>query len=169
MQYSDLPGSAAPSAMRFVAHPLILDLQFVQLLVRKMLDVNHVVMRLINGLDDLIELEVKSPGVAVLGVLDEKHDQKCDNCGACIDDQLPGVGVMKVRSGDEPHDNRKQSEKERPPGPDPGGSPGRKDMEPGSRIAVFRFSHAALHAKPGDVISLMSIKLNVQDSDEPLT
>src|SRR6266404_9778479 len=34
-------------------------------------------------------------GIAILGVLNKKHHQERHDCGAGIDDELPGVGKMK--------------------------------------------------------------------------
>ena len=42
-------------------------------------------------------------GVAVLRVLNQEDHQESDNRGACIDDQLPGIGKMKNRTGGRPH------------------------------------------------------------------
>src|SRR6267143_7195889 len=44
-------------------------------------------------------------GIAVLSVLNKKHHQKGHNRGTGIDDELPGVGKMKHRSGHRPDRN----------------------------------------------------------------
>src|SRR4029077_7467779 len=44
-------------------------------------------------------------GVTILGVLNQKHHEKRDDGGRGIDDQLPCVGEMKCRPGDEPNKN----------------------------------------------------------------
>lgn len=49
----------------------------------------------LRGAYQLIKLEVDCFGVAVLGVLDEKHHQKRQNCCCGIDNQLPCVAELK--------------------------------------------------------------------------
>jgi hypothetical protein len=41
-------------------------------------------------------------GIAVLGILNQKHHQKSDNRRGGIDHELPGVGKMENRSGGGP-------------------------------------------------------------------
>src|SRR5207248_9824619 len=48
---------------------------------------------------------MKSFGVTVLRVLNEKDHEKCNNRGAGIDDQLPGIGKVKGRTGQRPNDD----------------------------------------------------------------
>jgi len=43
------------------------------------------ILGLVDRLDDLIQLQVNGPGVSVLGVLDQKHDQESDNGSAGVD------------------------------------------------------------------------------------
>jgi hypothetical protein len=52
--------------------------------------------RLVDRLYDLIELEVNRARIPVLCILDQEHDQKCDDSRAGIDNELPGVGVVEV-------------------------------------------------------------------------
>src|SRR5271170_7673970 len=55
---------------------------------------------------------MNGPGIAVLGVLDEKYHEKCDNRCASIDNQLPGIGVMEDGPGKTPgDDDRNRSDK----------------------------------------------------------
>jgi hypothetical protein len=53
-------------------------------------------------------------GVAVLGILNQKHHEESDNGGAGVDDELPGIGEMKGRPGDSPDDNDDDSDSESP-------------------------------------------------------
>src|SRR5947208_12061377 len=44
-------------------------------------------------------------GVTILGVLNQKNHQKRNDGRSSIDDQLPRVGEMKDRAGEEPNNN----------------------------------------------------------------
>jgi hypothetical protein len=104
----------AATAVAFLAHLLVLVRKLLQFIVREMLDVDHLVLRLVDRLDDLVELEVNGAGVAVLRVLDQEHHEERDHGGAGIDDELPGVGVVEVRPGDKPQRDDQQRGEERP-------------------------------------------------------
>ena len=52
--------------------------------------------------NQLVELEVQRRAIAVLRVLDKKHHQERDDRRARIDDQLPGVRILKNRPGRRP-------------------------------------------------------------------
>src|ERR1700733_6352219 len=54
-------------------------------------------------MDELVQFQVNGSGIAVLGVLDEKHHQKGHNRCASVNDQLPGVGKVKDGTGDSPN------------------------------------------------------------------
>ena len=47
---------------------------------------------------------MKRFGVAILCVLDEEDNEKCDDSGAGIDDELPGVRKVEVETADRPQD-----------------------------------------------------------------
>ena len=63
-------------AVAFLSHLLVLVGKFLQFLIREMFDVNHFILRLINGLDDFIEFQVNGAGVPILRVLNQKHYEK---------------------------------------------------------------------------------------------
>src|SRR2546421_11709374 len=76
-----------------------------QFVIGHVFEIHHLVTRTFDGEDELIELEVKSLGVAVLGVLNEKyHQERNDGC-AGVDDQLPRIGVMEDWAQKSPCDN----------------------------------------------------------------
>jgi hypothetical protein len=52
--------------------------------------------------EQLIELDLNRFGVAVLGVLNEEDHQECDDGRSGIDDELPGIAVLKERAGHQP-------------------------------------------------------------------
>src|SRR5438093_9261111 len=57
------------------------------------------------GTDQLIELELNRGAVPVLAVLNQKHHKKSHDGCRRVDDQLPGVAVMKERSRHRPKYN----------------------------------------------------------------
>ena len=87
-------------------------------------------MRLVHGLNDLVQLQVNCPGIPVLGVLDQEDNKKRYDRRSRIDHQLPSIRVMKIGSRDEPDQDREQGDKERPFRTDPVGSLCCKNMEP---------------------------------------
>jgi hypothetical protein len=97
----------AATAVAFLAHLLVLVRKLLQFIVREMLDVDHLVLRLVDRLDDLVELEVNGAGVAVPRVLDREHQQETDD-SAGIDDELPGVRVVEVRPRNKPQRDDQQ-------------------------------------------------------------
>ena len=58
-----------------------------------------------NRMDQLVELELQGFGVAVLGVLDQKHHQERHDGGAGVDHELPRVGEAEERPGGRPYDD----------------------------------------------------------------
>ena len=85
--------------------------QFVQLLIRELLNIDHVIAGGHVGADELVQLEMKRLGVPVLRVLNQEHDQKRDDGGSGIDDELPGIRKMEERPADGPchqHHDREQ-------------------------------------------------------------
>ena len=66
-----------------------------------MLDVDHLVLRLVDGLDDFVQLQMNGAGVAILRVLDQEHHEEGDDGRAGIDDELPGIRVVEVRARDQ--------------------------------------------------------------------
>jgi hypothetical protein len=67
----------------------------IQFVIAEILDVHHLVARRANGMNQFIELEIDGLGVAVLGVLDQKHHQESDDGGAGVDDKLPRIGILE--------------------------------------------------------------------------
>lgn len=65
--------------------------KLVQFLVGEVLDVDHAVAGVVNGMDQLVELQVDGARVAILRVLDEEDHEEGHDGRAGIDDKLPGV------------------------------------------------------------------------------
>src|SRR6266550_3820782 len=72
---------------------------------------------------------MKSFGVTVLRVLNEKHHQKCNNRGAGIDDQLPSIGEVKSRTGEGPNHDNEDGAGKRPGTAENGRRSARKKMK----------------------------------------
>jgi hypothetical protein len=94
----------APAAaiVAFLAHLLVLVGECLQFIVRQMFDVDHLVVGLINRLDDFRPVLSEWPGRRVLGILDQEHDKESDYLRPSIDDELPGIGVVEVRFCEQP-------------------------------------------------------------------
>src|SRR5438270_7879416 len=60
-----------------------------QQLLRLQLGANERVAGLADGADQLVELELGCLRVSVLGVLDQKDHEECDQRRECVRDQLP--------------------------------------------------------------------------------
>jgi hypothetical protein len=98
----------------FLAHLLILVRNALEFVIRKVLYIDHLVLRLVDRFDDFIQLEVDRAGVAVLRILDQENDQEGHHGRAGIDDELPGIRVVEVGSRQEPQDDGKEGGEEGP-------------------------------------------------------
>ncbi len=61
------------------------------------------------GPDELVELELHSPPITILGILDEKHHEKGEDGCPGINNELPGIRILKVFARQRPecyHDDR---------------------------------------------------------------
>src|SRR5436305_351301 len=63
------------------------------------------VARALDRGDELVELDLHRQRVLVLRALNEEDHQERDNGGAGVDDELPRVGEVEDRAGDDPHDD----------------------------------------------------------------
>src|SRR5215470_5347134 len=73
---------------------------------------------MLDGPQELIQLQVQRPGIAVLGTLDQKHHEKRHDRGPGINDQLPGIRVVKVGAAQAPEQDDRHTEEKGPGGPD---------------------------------------------------
>ena len=99
---------------RLLVQPLEFIFEPLQLLVGKVLKIDKFIARAFKGPDQLVEFQLNGFPVAVLRVLDDKDHQEGDDSRASIDDELPSVGVVKLRSGCGPHDNHQDRKSEGP-------------------------------------------------------
>src|ERR671932_306824 len=69
-------------------------------------------MRTIDRSDQLVQLQLHSRAVSILGVLDEEYHQESDDGGASVYDQLPGVAEPEDRTGNSPNQDDKHGDSE---------------------------------------------------------
>jgi len=62
--------------------------------------------------NQLVEFELDCVAIAVLGILNQKYHQKCDDRRTCVDDQLPGIAKLEYRACDPPDDDDQSSDDE---------------------------------------------------------
>src|SRR6266496_2057811 len=93
---------------------LELFLQSFEVFVGKLLEVDHRCAGASYAFDKFIQLQVNRFCVAVLRVLNQKDHQKGDDRRAGVDDQLPGVRIVKHWTGDRPRHDDSYGENEGP-------------------------------------------------------
>jgi hypothetical protein len=64
--------------------------------------------------DQLVELQVESVRISVLGVLDEEHHEERHDGRSRVDHELPRVREVEERARDAPHDDDGERADERP-------------------------------------------------------
>src|SRR5206468_3356912 len=84
------------------AHVPELFFEIPKLLIGKVLEIDKFIARSFDRSDEFVQLQMHCLSVAVLRVLNQKDHQKRDDCRGGVDDQLPGIGEMKHRTGQEP-------------------------------------------------------------------
>src|SRR5260370_6237142 len=99
---------------RLLADSFKLALQFFEVFVGKLFKIDQFVSGVFKRANDFIQFQMNGLGVPVLRVLNQKDHQERDDCRGGIDDQLPGVGKMEHRSGQEPDYDYKYSSDKSP-------------------------------------------------------
>jgi hypothetical protein len=57
--------------------------------------------------NQLIEFELDGVAIAILGILNQKYHQECDDCRTCVYDQLPRIAELEYRACAPPdHDDQ---------------------------------------------------------------
>ena len=87
------------------AHLGVFLVDGVEFSVAQLLNVHHLVLRFIDRIDQLVEFQVDGARVTVLRVLNDEDHEGRDDGRTGVDDQLPGVGVVKDRAGERPDDD----------------------------------------------------------------
>ena len=57
-------------------------------------------MRAVHGANQLVEFELDGVAIAILGILNQKNHQECDNHRTRVDDQLPCITELEYRACD---------------------------------------------------------------------
>ncbi len=95
--------------LRSLAQTLKLDFESLQLFVGQILKIDKPVSCVLKSADHFIEFEMHCFGIAVLRVLNQEHHEKGNSCRGGVDDELPVIGKMKRRPGEEPHQDDEHS------------------------------------------------------------
>src|SRR5438552_13796712 len=95
-----------------------------------MLDTDHFIACIADRPNDFVEFQVQCTSVPILSVLDQKNDEKRDNRGRGIYDQLPGIRVLKIRAGGAPKYDNEHRQYECPSRSYPSGGFGSYRSEP---------------------------------------
>src|SRR5947207_9005332 len=103
-------------ALGSCAESLELFLQSLQILVRKILQIDKFVPRAFQRPNDFVQFQMHRLRVAVLGVMNEEDHQERDDGRTGIDNELPGIRKMKGRPGETPDEDNKQRAGKRPGG-----------------------------------------------------
>jgi len=77
--------------------------KLLQFYFRQVFDRGKSVLGAFHRNDELGQLGLQRHGVAVLGILDEKNHQECDDRRSSVDHELPSVAVAKGWTGDGPN------------------------------------------------------------------
>ena len=100
---------------------LELILKFLQILIGEGFQIHQAIARPGEAANDFIELKLDRLRVAVLGILDEEDHQESDDRGPSVDDQLPGIGIMKDVAAQAPNNDNRNGAHERPGSSEDGG------------------------------------------------
>lgn len=79
--------------------------------------------------DHFVQFEMHSFGIPILGVLNQEYHEEGDDGGGGVDDQLPSVGKMKSRTGEEPDGDDKHSSSKCPGAAENHGGMARENAE----------------------------------------
>src|SRR5215207_5132051 len=90
---------------------LLADL--IQLVLVHFLKVEHFISRRTVRPYDLVELDLQSFRVAILGVLYEENHEKRYDRGPGVDHELPRIAKAEERSGSRPYDYNRDSDHKR--------------------------------------------------------
>jgi len=94
------------------AHRLIFLAKFMDFSIVECFKIEHRLLCGFRSTDKLVELHVDDVVVPVLGILDQEDHQECDDGGRRINDELPGVVVVKPGPGCSPCGNQYHGDQE---------------------------------------------------------
>ena len=83
----------------FFAYALELFLEAGEIFVGKFFQIDKFISSPFQRSDYFVEFQMSRFGIAVLRILNEKDHQESNNCRSGINNELPGIGVMKRGTG----------------------------------------------------------------------
>ena len=109
---ASLPSVMAVAAVGAAANALEFALEPIEFLIAQVFEINKAGASAADAAEKFVQFEVKSFGVAVLGVLNNENHQKGDDGRAGVDDELPGIGEVEHRTEHGPdHDGGERQQK----------------------------------------------------------
>jgi hypothetical protein len=67
-------------------------------------------LRAAHRANQFVEFELDGVAIAILGILNQKYHQECDDRRTCVDGQLPRIAELEYRACDPPdHDDQSRS------------------------------------------------------------
>ena len=114
--------AAAQVFERFFGETGVATFYFIEFFFREFLNFEQGVVGARCRAQEFIQFQLHSFAVAVLRVLDEEDHEKSDDGRRGVDNELPGVAVVKNRPRNDPPENTncRQHESNGPPGPSRG-------------------------------------------------
>lgn len=97
---------------------LELFFDLIQLFVRHLVERDEAGSSALDPAKQFIELQAHNARLPVLRVLNKKDDQKRDDRGSRVDDELPRIRIVKQRAGRAPGDDDRRSKDKGPRRPD---------------------------------------------------
>ena len=88
------------------SHPLEFAMEPFQFGIRQILQIHQAGARAFDSLEQLVEFQMDRSAIAVLRVLNQKHNQKRNDSGRRIDHELPGVREIEQRPGKTPDNDQ---------------------------------------------------------------
>jgi len=84
------------------AHAPELCFELLKLLIGKVLEIDEFIARRFDCANEFVQFQMNCFRITVLRVLNQKDHQKRNDGRSRVNDELPSVGKMKSRSGNEP-------------------------------------------------------------------
>jgi hypothetical protein len=89
----------------FFANALELFLEAGEIFVGKFFQIDKFISSAFQRSDYFVEFQMNRFGIAVLRILNEKDHQESNNCRSGINNELPGIRIMKRGTGQSPNDD----------------------------------------------------------------
>jgi hypothetical protein len=118
-------------------------MQVVQFRVAEIFHLHQGRARRLDGSNQLVQFKLDDLGIAILCILNQKHDQEGAERSGRVDDELPSIGVVEARSDKAPNDDARNCKKKCPRRTDRVRGPMRKLPE-----VFFHGDTIIAHGKP---------------------